>query len=487
LIRNYIQSQAEKVSAALLMVDNSDMTVKAYIGSADFLSQSRSGHVDMIQAIRSPGSTLKPFIFAMGIDQGIIHSESLLFDVPQSFNGYRPKNFTDSFHGAVSVSQALGRSLNMPAVQVLNEISPESFYAKMKNAGLSIQLPNQAKPNLTLALGGGGVKLQDLVGLFSSLGRQGQAANIRFNLNEKLQNKPLLSAGSAWIVQKILSQVSMRSMNSRALQSENSIAYKTGTSYGFRDAWVLASNKKMTLGIWVGQADGSFLENNSGRQSAVPLLQQVMAMLPKQWHEKVDKPFNVNQDTICWPLGTKINTQSEDDCHKKRVAYLLEDTAPPTINDPLSNGFSTGLISIQIDDETGKRVLPNCWDGQTTNKQVAVWPKILEPWIAKPYRRESFLPEFSEDCAIIQSTNKLEITGVHDHATLYPIASSQQMPEVQLTLQGSSGENFWFVNGKLQESSNNELILTNLKPDNYKVTVVDNSANYAEIEFEVSL
>jgi len=487
LLRNYIETKSDKLSAAILMVDNSDMTVKAYLGSANFLSQNRLGHVDMIQAVRSPGSTLKPFIYAMGIDEGLIHSESLLFDVPQTFNGYRPKNFTDSFHGAVSVSSALGRSLNMPAVQILNEVSPESFYAKLKNAGLNIQLPNQAKPNLTLALGGGGIKLQDLVGLFSSLGRKGQAAEIRLSQDQKLKNYPLVSAGSAWIVQNILAQVPMRSLRSKALISDYSIAYKTGTSYGFRDAWVLASNKNMTLGIWVGQADGSYLENNSGRESAVPLLQQVMAMLPNKWHEKVDKPFNVNQESICWPLGTKANSQNKINCHKIRSAYLLEDTAPPTINNPLSTGFSSGLITIQTDKKTGKRVLPNCWDGEIQTEQYAVWPKILEPWIAKPYRRASFLPKFSNKCAIIQSSNKLEITGIHDNATIYPTASSQKMPEVQLTLQGSSGENFWFVNGVLQESSNNELILSDLKPNNYKVTVVDNSANYAEIAFEVSL
>ena len=423
----------------------------------------------------------------MAIDQGLIHSESLLFDVPQSFNGYRPKNFTDSFNGAVSVSQALGRSLNMPAVQILNEISPESFYAKMKNAGLNILLPNQAKPNLTLALGGGGVNLQNLVGLFSSLGRKGSSANIRLSQDQELNDYPLLSEGSAWIVQNILAHVPMRTQRSRYLQSENSIAYKTGTSYGFRDAWVLASNKKFTLGIWIGQADGSFLEKNSGRQSAVPLLQQVMAVLPKQWHEKIDKPFNVNQENICWPLGIKKTSQSKDDCHKIRSAFLLEDTAPPTINDPLNTGFASGSLTIQTEEDSGKRVLPTCWDGAIRTKQYAVWPKILEPWIAKPFRRESFLPKFSDKCAIIQSNSKLEITGIHNNATIYPIASSQEMPEVQLKLQGSTGENFWFVNGVLQESFTNDLILSNLKPENYKITVVDNSANFAEIEFEVSL
>jgi penicillin-binding protein 1C len=249
----------------------------------------------------------------------------------------------------------------------------------------------------------------------------------------------------------------------------------------------LASNKKFTLGIWIGQADGSFLEKNSGRQSAVPLLQQVITLLPQKWHEKVEKPFTVNQESICWPLGTKLDSQSKKDCHKIRQAYLLENNAPPTINDPLSSGFTSGMLTIQTEKRSGKRVLPSCWDGSVESIQYAVWPKILEPWLAKPFRRESFLPKFSKKCAIIQSSSKLEITGIHDNATIYPIASSNKMPDVQLKLQGSSGENFWFVNGILQATSEDSLILSDLSTNHYQVTVVDNSANYAEIAFDVSL
>ncbi len=487
LVKNYVLSKSDKMSAALLLVENDSMATRAYIGSADFLNNNRVGHVDMIQAIRSPGSTLKPFIYGMAIDQGLIHSQSLLFDVPQSFSGYRPKNFSSSFHGAVSVSQALGRSLNMPAVQLLNEVTAESFYAQMKNAGLDMQLPNAAKPNLSLALGGGGVSMQQLVGTFSSLGRKGKSADIRLTRDEKLKQYSTMSEGSAWIVQNILSNVPMKRVRSKYIDSSNTVAYKTGTSYGSRDAWVIASNKKFTIGIWLGQADGSAIEKNSGRQAAVPLLQQVLAILPADWQQKVDKPFNVSYEKICWPLGTKASSQTQANCHQSRNAYLLDGTASPTISDPSSDVFSSGLLPVQIEKDSGLRVLPNCWSGETTTQQFAVWPKVLEPWIAKPYRRSSFLPHFSKKCAIIQSTSKLKISGVHNHSIVYPEASSLFMPDVQLRLQGSSGKNYWFVNGVLQESNNRDLILSQLELGKYKVTVVDNSANFAEIEFEVRL
>ena len=487
LVKNYVANKSDHMSVALLLVENENLETRAYIGSADFLNQKRAGHVDMIQAIRSPGSTLKPLIYAMAIDKGLIHSESLLFDVPQSFNGYRPKNFSSSFHGAISVSQALGRSLNMPAVQVLNEVTAESFYAHMKNSGLDLHLPNKAKPNLSLALGGGGVSMQELVGVFSSLGRKGQSGYVRINKQEKLKNFRTMSEGSAWIIQNILSQVPMKKIRSRSINIHNKIAYKTGTSYGYRDAWVLASNKKFTLGIWLGRADGSALEENSGRSSAVPLLQQVLALLPKEWHQYIEKPFNVNSEKICWPLGTKASRQDKEHCHQSRTAYLLDDTAPPSINDPLSHAFSSGLLKIQLDKKTGLRVLPSCWQGEIKIQDFAVWPKVLEPWIAKPYRRSSFLPKFSKNCSIIQSNSELKITGVHDHSILYPEASSQEMPEVLLKLQGASGLCYWFINGVLQESNQSQLLLDKLKPGNYNVTVTDDSANYAKINFEVRL
>ncbi len=487
LIKNFISTKSEKMSAAILLIDNQSMGTLAYIGSADFLSQQRAGHVDMIQAIRSPGSTLKPLIYAMAIDKGIIHSQSLLFDVPQSFSGYRPKNFSSSFNGAVSVTQALGRSLNMPAVQLLNEISAESFYVRMKNSGLDMQLPIHSKPNLTLALGGGSVSMQQLVGVFSSLGRQGKSAKIRIDNSDSIKEFPTMSAGSAWIVQNILAQVPMKKIRSRYFSSKNSIAYKTGTSYGSRDAWVLASNKKFTIGVWVGQADGSSLEKNSGRKAAVPLLQQVLAVLPADWQQKIDKPFNVSNEKICWPLGTKKSLQDKEFCHQAKSAYLLDGTAPPTINDPLSKISSSGLLTIQLDKKTGKRVLPNCWNDEVVTKEYVVWPKVLEPWIAIPYRRESFLPPYSQQCQLLQSSSQLKITGLHDKSIIYPETVSNIMPEVQLRVQGSTGKNYWFVNGVMQESSTNILLLQELTAGNYQVMVMDNSASFTELKFEVKL
>ena len=486
LVKQYSATMPEKTSVALVVMDNESASALAYIGSADFLNNERAGHVDMVQAIRSPGSTLKPFIYGLAIDQGLIHSESLLFDVPQSYAGYRPKNFTNKFNGPVSVSQALGRSLNMPAVQVLNELSPELFYARLKNAGVNLHLPLNAKPNLSIALGGGGVKLEELVGLFSSLGRAGNAVKLRMSQSDSFREFTLLTKGSAWIIQNILSQVSLNSLHSKTVINNLKIAYKTGTSYGNRDAWVMASNNKITIGIWVGRPDGAFIEKNSGRGSAVPLLKKVLAMMPEQLLELPQKPFNVSLEKICWPLGKKLSMQKTEYCHKQRSAYLIDDVAPPTLSDELKLGYAAELLEVTLDNKTLQRVLPSCYPKQILTKNIALWPQVLEPWLPLANRRISLLPKYSLNCQEYVSLNKIEISGVHNHATLYPSPDSDSLPVIELKVNGAGQKQwYWFVNGALQESTANELDLRDLKQGIYQVMVVDEGGSFAEIEFAV--
>ncbi len=486
MVKDYISTKPNNMSAAVLVMDNHDLSTMAYIGSADFLNKTRAGHVDMIQAVRSPGSTLKPFIYAMAIDQGIIHEKSLLFDVPQSYDGYRPKNFNDVFSGPVSVAEALQRSLNMPAVQVLNHISPQSFYAQLKNAGLGLYLPEGSKPNLSLALGGGGVRMQQLLGLFSSLARKGRAAHPRIHVDEQSLSYPLISEGSAWIVHQILSAVPLdNQLRSQSLVPQQKVAFKTGTSYGFRDAWVLATTQQFSVAIWLGQPDGSFLQNNTGRISAVPLLQKILSVLPYDLSSTLVQPDNVALAQTCWPLGVRINQQETEFCHQKHEAFLLDGTAPPTLKDELAKQFAAGLQTVTVNAKTLQRVTPQCFKGNTVVKHYALWPVILEPYLPLPFRRNSILPKFSSDCGVLQSGNAIKITGVHDQAVLYPSSTGQVIELVQLKLKGATGQSYWFINGQLHESRSSQLNLIDLSVGHYKIQVIDDSGAEANISFTV--
>lgn len=488
-VSDYIRGKEEGLSASVIVMDNATSMPLAYIGSADFANPERAGYVDMTKATRSPGSTLKPFIYGLALDKGLIHSESLLFDVPQSFEGYKPKNFSEHFNGAVSVSQALGRSLNMPAVQVLNEVSPEYFYTQLTNAGLKLSLPQSASPNLSLALGGGGATLRQLVGAFSALGNKGVATELRLTPEQPQKKLPLLSQEASWVVQDILRQIPLNNhLRNQYLQPSRQIAYKTGTSYGSRDAWVLASNEKVTIGVWVGMPDGSFSVNNSGRTTAVPLLERILRSMPSDWLHQIERPATVTMADICWPLGTLASLQSDENCHKKRSAYLVDDTAPATFSDPLSSDWHNGLMKVQLDTATGKRVNNQCFDGSVDIKEVALWPKSLEPWIAKPFRSDSLLPEYAENCRLNISSNKLRIVGLDPEAVIYAEPQKQKLPEVQLRVEGVSGESYWFLNGRLLESqleSEHRIALKDLLRGDYEVIVVDETGAFAELVFSV--
>lgn len=488
-VADYIKGKEKGMSASVIVMDNATSTPLVYIGSADFASPSRAGYVDMSRAIRSPGSTLKPFIYGLALDQGLIHSESLLFDVPQSFEGYKPKNYSEHFNGAVSVSQALGRSLNMPAVQVLNELSPKYFYTQLTNAGLALSLPKTASPNLSLALGGGGATLQQLVGVFSSLGNDGIATELRLNHKERQKKLPLMSEEASWIIQNILWQVPLNNQIShRYFQATNQIAYKTGTSYGARDAWVIATNDKITIGIWVGMPDGSFSVNNSGRTTAVPLLERILNIIPNDWIAPIARPATVTVQDICWPLGTIASLQSDDNCHKKRAAFLIDATAPATFSDPLSGDWYSGLIKVQLDVNTGKRVNNQCFDGAKDIKEIALWPKSLEAWIAKPFRREYLMPPYLDGCGNNVSSSKPRIMGIDPQSILYAEPQQRKLPEIQLWAEGATGEVYWFLNGRLLDASlesQYRVSLKDLVQGDYELIMVDETGAFSELEFTV--
>src|SRR3546814_343041 len=179
-VTSYFSDLPPRTSAALLVVDNATMEARAYVGSVAFGDKARHGDVDMVQAWRSPGSTLKPFLYGMALDDGLIHSESLLVDAPQSFDGYRPGNFGGAFNGPVGAAQALRLSLNIPAVDLLDRVGPARFSARLDNAGISLKFPRGAQPTLSLLLGGPGARPADLVGAFASPNRHGTAGQVRW-------------------------------------------------------------------------------------------------------------------------------------------------------------------------------------------------------------------------------------------------------------------------------------------------------------------
>ncbi len=491
LVRDYIAQYPEKTSAALVLIDNASMSVKAYLGSADFANDERFGHVDMIQATRSPGSTLKPFLYAMALDSGLIHEQSMLLDVPSNFEGYRPENFTRGFSGAVSVREALQRSLNVPAVQVLQHYSPRKFYAGLANAGVALSLPDMAEPNLSMILGGAGSSLENLTQLFASFGRKGRTAALNFVVDAKAikpAERKLMSAESAWIIQDILRSVPI-DLSSRhaALETQRSrrIAFKTGTSYGFRDAWVLAVSEKVTIGLWIGRPDGTPLVDNNGRRNAVPLLKKVLRLLPAELMSAPEKPDAVTREVICWPLGTLKQLQQQDWCLQQHSAWLKHIEAPVSLKEPAQNAWAGFLKPINLD-KTGARVHAGCKRESVDSAQIAVWPTSIEPWLPYQWQRQQRLPPMSPDCQTVDRSHQITIVGLQPDAELYPKPGADQTIELELQLMGHSGYAHWFLDGEWQGKSSERDPRLRLKvatPGEHRLTVMDESGQQVAIQF----
>ena len=270
LARERAKMLGSGISVAILAVDHATGEVLARVASAGYFDMRRSGQVDMTQALRSPGSTLKPFIYGLGFEDGLIHPETLIEDRPVRFGGYAPENFDLNYQGTVTVRRALQMSLNVPAVTVLDKVGASRLTARLGQAGASLVLPKGEVPGLAMGLGGLGIRLSDLVMLYAGLARGGFTLPLTERIIDGADwpaQRRLMEPVAAWYVGHILlgSPPPENAVGGR-------IAYKTGTSYGYRDAWAVGFDGKRTIGVWVGRPEGAPVPGLAGRISAAPIL-----------------------------------------------------------------------------------------------------------------------------------------------------------------------------------------------------------------------
>ncbi len=475
-----------RTSLAMLVVDHTDMRVRGYVGSVDLRDDSRFGHVDMIASVRSPGSLLKPFIYGMALDDGLIHGESLLQDVPRRFGDYRPGNFDSGFHGPVSASEALKRSLNLPAVQLLDALGPKSVTARLRNVGLNLRFPPGAEPNLSLALGGTGTRLDELVAAYSAFARQGNAAQLRWLADQPLQQRRLLSPGAAWIVRRMLAGEAQPSASGTAGDIVP-LAWKTGTSYGYRDAWTIGITPRYLIGVWVGRPDATPVAGQFGFASAVPVMHQVANLLaghmPAGGTPRDPRPASVSAQSICWPGGQPLPVGDEN-CRQRRQSWVLNQTVPPTLLAPGQEGIN-GLRLRYWQNPQGARVAADCPDAQS--RERLMWPLPLEPWLPQAERRAQRLPPIDPACPPLQQGNAppMIVTGVINGQHLQPLPGNAVLL-LPVAVQGGQGaRRWWFLNGEPVEqteaSSRVQLALREAGP--CQLVVMDEAGQLASVAF----
>jgi penicillin-binding protein 1C len=468
-VTNYVSNNRNRgiANAAVFLIDSRTMDVLAQVGSADFFKAGIDGQVDGTRSPRSPGSTLKPFVYALAIDQGLIHPLSILSDAPRSFGDYNPENFDREFLGPIRACDALARSRNIPAVELASHLAHPTLYQFLSAAGVPL-LRAESFYGLALPLGGAEVSLQDLVRLYAALANNGAVRSLRFTTRDP-NTKPqqILSPEAAFLTLEMLGNVPRPEMNCADGNHSAPVYWKTGTSHGFRDAWSIAVFDHYVLGVWVGNFDGRANPAFVGRTAAAPLLFQIVDSLRAAWPE----PFvphqppsgaNLKRVEFCALSGDLPNRF----CAQRVEGWFIPGVSPIKVCDVHREVLvdSASGLRVPIDDGTRKlrREVYEFWPGDllTVFEQAGIARKIPPPFLPTSGGE---LASRSGQKPVIISPNSKEILLASKR--IIPLRAKADVDVRQI---------FWFADkqfvGKAEPS---EVLEWTANAGEYEVTVLD--------------
>jgi penicillin-binding protein 1C len=310
------------VQAAAIVVDNATGELLASVGSVGF-SSGNAGMLDHTRAVRSPGSTLKPFIYGLAFDAGLVNADTLIDDRRMRFGTWAPNNFDGHFAGTVSVREALQASLNLPAVDILNAVGTAHLRDRLRRVAIPLRLPRGAKPSLAIALGGAGIRLIDLVQGYAALARSGEAVRLVDAPTGRGSSAlgTLLTPQSAYAIYDIL-----REAPAPEARRHGAVAFKTGTSFGFRDAWAIGFDRIWTVGVWLGRPDGSPVPGLYGRHAAAPLLFDIFA-LRGDGRAPLVRPQQTAAERAASYFGSQILQRPADGSSPLRILFPADGAA----------------------------------------------------------------------------------------------------------------------------------------------------------------
>jgi penicillin-binding protein 1C len=477
MLKSYVENNINIgiSNASALLLDAKTMQVKAMVGSADYFNAAIFGQVNGTDAKRSPGSTLKPFIYALAMDQSLIHPASILKDAPTSFGPYSPENFDGRFIGPITAVDALIRSRNVPAVSLSAKLSQPSLYDFLKNSGVS-DLKSETHYGLALALGGGELTMQELVSLYAMLANHGEFRPV--SLTSKSQ-KPyrLLSQEAAFITLNMLRQ------NPRPDTSEpdkQKVAWKTGTSWGFHDAWAIGVVGNDVLAVWVGNFDGKPNPAFIGIKTAAPLFFQTLDSLR---HQRLLSPYSaidalppraISRVKVCTASGDLPNQY----CKDLSETWFIPGKSPIKI--------SSLHRPVYIDNATGLAV---CHAGANAHED------IVEFWSSDMLRlfREAGMPRrvppaLPADCnnALQASADNPQITSPVKGVT-YTVRLSKPETIALRANRDGQGPIYWFADNSFvaKSESGNAVAWTPQKAGRYVLRAVDEAGRADSREVNV--
>lgn len=485
-VRNHLRRERSRGlrNASAILIDTRDMGVRALVGSADYFDASIQGQVNGSDAKRSPGSTLKPFIYALALDQGVLHPQTVLRDVPSAFGPYTPENFDGRFMGPVTATEALVRSRNIPAVTVAAQLKQPGFYDFLRQAGVS-RMASKDHYGLALVLGGGEVTMEELARMYAMLGNDGRLRPLRWREDDPQEDGArLLSAEAAYITRDMLRHNPRPDAGSQPASQPLPVAWKTGTSWAFRDAWSAGLVGPYVLVVWLGNFDGSSNPALIGVEAAAPLFFDVVDGLQaarvdlgepaRQW------PINIKRVEICRASGDLPNAW----CPQRGTTWFIPGKSPIRI--------STVHRAIAIDKLSGRPACGRFDPARMRTEVFEFWPSDLAQVFVQagiPRRR----PPAGHDCGGAQDWlgSAPSITSPY-RATRYTMRLSHP-DQVNLTLAATVDADvstlYWFVGNTFIGSAGAGKAL-NWTPDRtgqFRLSVVDDHGRSDEREIEVAV
>ncbi len=453
-------------TGAIIVMDTKSREVLALVGSYSFFDQNGEGQVDGTNALRSPGSALKPFIYGLAIDRGLIASESLLNDVPIDYSGYKPVNYDGEYRGYVTAREALAHSLNVPAVNLYARLKNDGIYSFLQNAGVSTLSKSKGHYGLSLILGGCELTLLELTTLYAGLANSGEFARYRLtmDLSEDTYGNParqfadtlaaasmsrapakrLLSREACYILTEMLTEVRRPDLPAAYEASTNlpKIAWKTGTSYGHRDAWSIGYTPDFTIGVWVGNFNGAGVSSLVGSEVAAPILFGLFtALTTPATNRWFTRPGRVNTQEVCSLSGMLPSAH----CPTTKFDYHI-----PSVSPHAECSIHKG---VHVDEEMGTTLCSHCRAGRTYRRVVfEEWPVAIGTWL----KRNGFaIPEmpahYSACTGLVAGHSPIVVSPSEDSE--YHIRAGIPLEDQKISLQASVSNRtkriFWFLDGQL--------------------------------------
>ena len=453
-------------NAAVLILDNETHETIAYVGSADFGNAFDGGQVDGVRAVRSPGSALKPLLYGLAFDAGLITPKTKLADVPTNFGGYAPDNYDRQFNGPVTAEFALANSLNIPAVSLLNDLGTGVMIQAMQQAGFST-LKKQAKNlGLSLILGGCGVTLEEMTRLYADIANGGEK---------------VLSPDAAYLVTNTLAQITRPDLPNNFDNSYHlpRIAWKTGTSYGRRDAWSIGYNKRYTIGVWVGNFSGVGVAELSGANTATPLLFQLFNALDynpaRGWFRP---PASLTSRLVCPETGNVPG----DSCQNPITDYVIEGVSRVRVCQHRKAVWTNpaGTLSYCA------HCRPDHIDGPSETPVVRRMFPNLAPNVLAFYQSQRIpmetVPPHNPACERVSGLAGPLITSLNEGSEYF--VNPARPAELELSCQAANDVQtvFWYLNDKLYRRANpTDAVFFRPRPGPLKISCADDRGRHSDL------